>query len=224
MRRCLLTLGAVAVAAQYGSEGEYTGSTSSTKKSKSSSSSKNAILTSAGAVGFIADSVFLTKDLSCFLASFAFELLWENVPPKVQAEVTDKYDEIMDQITTVRMQNGVPSYDQLKKDITGFYNQKIKPQVSNLYTISDMLATPVMTFVTPIISKFETAYPSQKGKLPAHVLDLTLVLFFLMYYVVSYLWSMLCCVLCCGCCKSRAKKQPELKKKPQPVPAGKKKN
>jgi len=219
MRRCILALGAVAVAAagEYGSEGTAASSKKTTKSSK-------AHLTTEGAIGFLSDSVFLTRDLTFFIGSSAFHLVWDNLPPKMRSDGLAMYDSLEDQFTTVRMQNGVPSYTQIRSDIVSLYDQKLKPQFSMIYNLADKVASPVMKLVLPMKEKFEQAYPSQKGKLPNHIIDLGLVLFFLVYYVLTYCMGLACCVLCCGCCKSRKPKQPELKKKPQPVPTGKKKN
>jgi hypothetical protein len=182
-------------------------------------------MTTSGTWTFVVESVTLAKALTCFAACFTFGLVWEHVPANVQKQITGKWDEVMAVVNTHTLKNGIKPPHTWYAEVTSAFERVVLPHLNMVWNMADkVVAVPGGKIVSPIIAKFEAKYPEHAGKLPSHLFDLGLLVFFLMYFIVATTYSWMCTVLCCGCCRSAKKGPVELKKKSQAVPAGKKKN
>merc|ERR1712194_39083 len=99
-------LGVAALAAVSGVSG---------KSTAGSADASSPLITASGTYDFLSSSVLLTKDLVFFCGSTATELVLQQLPPKVQGQVADKWEEGMDKVNdainkanTIRLPNGIP--------------------------------------------------------------------------------------------------------------------
>lgn len=193
------------------SEGGAKPSSANAKKSAGSSSSAGAglpLLTLSGSYEFVKSSVFLSLDLAQFSAYSLTELVMSQLPPDVQKQVYDVYDDTMSQVDTLRVQNGVPTFANMKKDAAREWEKLVQPTIDSSLKMVKTTAAGPAKIVKNIVSKFEKEYPSSKGLLSGDIFDLSLTILFLIYYVMDHMMNACCYIFCCGMCAKRAKKTP----------------
>lgn len=189
-------LGVAALAAVSGVSG---------KSTAGSADASSPLITASGTYDFLSSSVLLTKDLVFFCGSTATELVLQQLPPKVQGQVADKWEEGMDKVNdainkanTIRLQNGIPPVSEIVA--------KVQSRVKSVVTLVE--ASPPFALTRTFLAAFERAYPQHKGLLSgAGLLDLVVVALFLSYFVFSYMLAAFCYVFCCGCCAKRKNKK-----------------
>merc|ERR1719235_1371034 len=152
---------------------------SSAKKSTGSSSGAGLpLLTISGTYEFLKSSVFLSLDLAQFSAYSLTELVMSQMPPDVQKQVYDVYDDTMSQIDTLRVQNGVPTFANMKKDAAREWEKLVQPTIDSSLKMAKTYASAPAKIVKNIVSKFEKEYPSSKGLLSSDLFDFSLTILF----------------------------------------------
>jgi len=180
---------------------------SSAKKSSGSSAAAGLpLLTISGTYEFLKSSVFLSLDLLQFSTYSLVDLAMSQAPPDVQKQVYDVYDDTMSQIDTLRVQNGVPTFANMKKDAAREWEKLVQPTIDSSLKMAKTYASAPAKILKNVISKFEKEYPSSKGMLSADLFDFSLTILFLVYYVIDLLMNAFCYIFCCGMCAKRKKK------------------
>lgn len=179
---------------------------SSAKKSSGSSAAGLPLLTISGTYEFLKSSVFLSLDLLQFSTYSLVDLAMSQAPPDVQKQVYDVYDDTMSQIDTLRVQNGVPTFANMKKDAAREWEKLVQPTIDSSLKMAKTYASTPAKILKNVISKFEKEYPSSKGMLSADIFDFSLTIIFLVYYVIDLLMNAFCYIFCCGMCAKRKKK------------------
>lgn len=184
------------------------------------------LLTVEGALSFVTSSLCLAKDLSIFVGSSVGGTAWEYLPPNIQTQISDQYEELYGLLDTNRLKYGIPSASQIWADSATEYKKKVAPHVKNVSALVEKMSQKPAELGKVFVSKFEAVYPQQAGRISSNIFDFLFVIFFLAYFVIGYAYQMMCSVLCCGMCSKRAKKVELTKKKAaaSPAPAVKKKN
>jgi hypothetical protein len=206
--RRLFAAAAVAAVASSSPVMAQEGSAKPSKASKASAGSSAAglpLLTLSGTYEFLKSSVFLSMDLMQFSALSFVDFTVQQLPPDVQKQVFDVYDDTLSQIDTLRVQNGVPTYSNMKKDFSREWEKSVQPTVDmSLKTVKTYAATPTK-ILKNVVAKFEKEYPSSKGFISADIFDFSLTILFLVYYVMDFLSNAFCYIFCCGMCAKRKK-------------------
>jgi len=179
---------------------------SSAKKSSGSLAAGLPLLTISGTYEFLKSSVFLSLDLLQFSTYSLVDLAMSQAPPDVQKQVYDVYDDTMSQIDTLRVQNGVPTFANMKKDAAREWEKLVQPTIDSSLKMAKTYASTPAKILKNVISKFEKEYPSSKGMLSADIFDFSLTILFLVYYVIDLLMNAFCYIFCCGMCAKRKKK------------------
>lgn len=211
--RRLLCAAAVASIACSSGVAAQDGGAKASKASKSSGSASSGsggaglpLLTLSGTYEFAKSSVFLSLDLMQFSALSFVDFAVQQLPPDVQKNVFDVYDDTLSQIDTLRVQNGVPTFANMKKDVVREWEKSVQPTVDSTLKMVKGYAAGVSKVLKNVIAKFEKEYPSSKGLLSADLFDFSLIVLFLVYYVVDFVMNAFCYIFCCGMCAKRAKK------------------
>lgn len=198
----------------------------SAKAAKAAPVETEGLLTCEGAYNLATNSVSLYYNLVMFTGYTTFNFGWAFVPKDIQKTVVSKYDDLMKQVNTLRVQYGLPTFTDLIKDVKSEWNKKVMPQVTKAIAMANSLAAPAQGVISKLLPKFEAEYPESVGLVPTNIFDLLLVLFFLYAVVWGYFVQPLLNLFCCGACSKR--KSVEQKKATtasgRPVIKGKKKN
>merc|ERR1712224_32885 len=170
--------------------------------------SGSALTTISGTYSFAWDSVLVTYSFGSFLFNKGFGAVTEFVPPPMQKQIRDQYDSAWMQIDSVRIQNNIPTFKQLKADAWKLYSKQVEPVVTGFWqNVKQLLGAKPQEVVKGIIDQFEKEYPECKGTLPKDLFDFMWVWLLLYYTVIAYIFLPILNCFCCGACSKR--KSPE---------------
>lgn len=196
------------------------------KKPMAEASSSDPLLTASGVVNFVTKSVYLTKDLTYFGGSALFNLAFEYMPPNIQSQVIDHYEDATNAANTFRVKNGIPAPAQLYSDLQAEYSKKVSPHLEKAWGTISAATSKVSNseVLKSLVDKFEKEYPQHAGSISTELFDLLVLLTVVVFFVMRYAMQTFCYVCCCGFCSKRKSKAdaPKLQKVPKTSQSGKK--
>lgn len=178
--------------------------TSSTSKPAATSGAP--LLTVSGTYDFVKTTLFLSSDLAIFSVGSIVSFINDQLPPDMQKQVLDLYDDASSQFDTLRIQNGVPTFSSMKKDALREWEKTAQPPIDGLWKQMKKYSETPNKILKNVVVRFEKEYPASKGLLATDIFDFALIVLFIIYYVADFVLNAFCYIFCCGMCAKRKAK------------------
>lgn len=159
------------------------------------------LLTLGTAFNFAYESAILSKDMAVFTVYRIKDRALGVLPPDVSNTITGQYNDLADKVSTLSLQVGVPSCEEMKLKTQLFVVatwQKLLDLLSPVGAATEGVTKPVQEKFSTLFDNFSQAYPQHHAALPTAFYDRIFVLAFLLYVGLTLL-GLLKRVICLPC-------------------------